>query len=70
MKMEDYTMHIYGKNNQLISLERNTTKTFEGHEANIKRWSPLIKNNDGDINEYPIKLYLPKDSNEFVIIRK
>ena len=64
-------MRIYGKKNQLVSLERHPTTELNGYKYNIKGWSPLIrKNKKSGGGQYPIKLYLPKDSDEFVIIRK
>ena len=69
--LENYTMYVYGKNNQLVTLLSDRTKNFRGHEdLNIKGWSPLMFDYKNAIRDYPIKLYLPKDSDEFVIIRK
>ena len=71
LPLENYQMKIYGKNNQLVSLERIATNDFEEWEETAKGWSPLITIYDeDDMREYPVKLYLPKDSDEFVIIRK
>mgnify|MGYP006999719085 CR=1 FL=1 len=61
--IENYTMKIYGKNNQLVSLERIDTENIG--EGVLRTLEP-----DGAIRIYNLKLYLPKDSNEFVIIRK
>ncbi|MCV6631673.1 MAG: hypothetical protein OIF50_17640 [Flavobacteriaceae bacterium] len=61
--IENYSLKIYGKNNQLVSLERN--------ETNFRTKGVLrTKEPSGDSRVYNIKLYLPKGSNEFVIIRK
>ncbi len=61
--IENFKLKIYGKNNQLVSLER----IDEGNkgEGVLRTLEP-----DGAIRIYNLKLYLPKDSNEFVIIRK
>jgi len=69
--IEDYEMKIYAEG-KLVCLERkNHTKEFNNHSPlDIKGWSPLISK--GEISgaaDYPIKLYLPQGSDEFVIIR-
>ena len=43
MPLEDFTMKIYGKNNQLVTLERNPSTHINGYEYNVKGWSPLIR---------------------------
>ena len=44
---------------------------MNGKAFDIKGESPLIRNGKTKgISSYPIKLYLPEDSNDFVIIRK
>ncbi|WP_407269232.1 hypothetical protein [Tenacibaculum maritimum] len=69
--LEDYKMKVYGKNNQLVTLHRNATNGFRSHMgANIKYWGPIMFDYEGAIRGYPVKLYLPKGSDEFVIIRK
>ncbi|MFL0070990.1 hypothetical protein [Tenacibaculum maritimum] len=69
--LEDYKMKVYGKNNQLVTLHRNATNGFRAHMgANIKYWSPLIYDFEGVLVSYSVTLYLPKGSDEFVIIRK
>ncbi|MCD9567165.1 hypothetical protein [Tenacibaculum maritimum] len=69
--LEDYKMKVYGKNNQLVTLHRNATNGFRAHMgANIKYWGPIMFDYEGAIRGYPVKLYLPKGSDEFVIIRK
>ncbi|MFL0118000.1 hypothetical protein [Tenacibaculum maritimum] len=69
--LEDYKMKVYGKNNQLVTLHRNATNGFRAHMgANIKYWSPLIYDLEGVLVSYSVTLYLPKGSDEFVIIRK
>ncbi|CAA0218508.1 hypothetical protein [Tenacibaculum maritimum] len=67
----DYKMKVYGKNNQLVALERFSSKDFEEWGETGKGWSPLIRIYDEEyLTSYPVKLYLPKGSDEFVIIRK
>ncbi|PKB41919.1 hypothetical protein AX016_0073 [Cellulophaga sp. RHA19] len=61
--IKKYTIKIYGKNNQLVSLERVDKENMR--EGVLRTLEP-----DGAIRIYNIKLYLPKDSDEFVIIRK
>lgn len=69
---EDYIMMIYGEG-KLVTLERKShTQSFNNeNRMDIKGWSPLIRKykiSGGE--EYSVLLYLPQDSNEFVIIRK
>ena len=69
--LEDYEMKLYAEG-KLVCLERKThTKEFNNRSPlDIKGWSPLISK--GKISggaDYPIKLYLPQGSDEFVIIR-
>ena len=70
--LEDYEMKLYAEG-KLVCLERKThTKEFNNHSPlDIKGWSPLIsKGEKSGAADYPVKLYLPEGSNEFVIIRK
>ncbi|MDY3548852.1 hypothetical protein PG291_09590 [Riemerella anatipestifer] len=65
-------MKIYAEG-KIVTLVRKThTKEFNNYSPlDIKGWSPLISK--GEISgaaPYPILLYLPKGSDEFVIIRK
>ncbi|SFZ80841.1 hypothetical protein [Tenacibaculum maritimum] len=61
--LESYEMKVYGKDNQLISLERK--------ESNFRTKGVLrTKEPSGASRVYNLKLYLPKGSDEFVIIRK
>ena len=69
--LEDYEMKLYAEG-KLVCLERKThTKEFNNKSPlNIKGWSPLIsKGEKSGAADYPVKLYLPEGSNEFVIIR-
>lgn len=69
--LEDYEMKIYG-NGKLVTLERKLhTKEFNNYSPlDIKGWSPLIsKGKISGAADYPILLYLPEGSKEFVIIR-
>ena len=70
--LEDYEMKLYAEG-KLVCLERKThTKEFNNKSPlDIKGWSPLIsKGEKSGAADYPVKLYLPEGSNEFVIIRK
>ena len=70
--LEDYEMKLYAEG-KLVCLERKThTKEFNNKSPlDIKGWSPLIrKGKKSGAGYYNILLYLPIDSNEFVIIRK
>ena len=70
--LEDYEMKLYAEG-KLVCLERKThTKEFNNYSPlDIKGWSPLIrKGKKSGVEDFPVKLYLPEDSNEFVIIRK
>ena len=70
--LEDYEMELYAEG-KLVCLERKThTKEFNNKSPlDIKGWSPLIrKGKKSGAGYYNILLYLPIDSNEFVIIRK
>lgn len=58
LPLENYSLKLYG-GGKLISLERNKTKTFGGYDANIKGWSPLIRNDDGEITAMSIILHMP-----------
>ncbi|MDY3319614.1 hypothetical protein PG637_09995 [Riemerella anatipestifer] len=70
--LEDYEMKIYAEG-KIVTLERKThTKEFNNYSPlDIKGWSPLIrKGKKAGGSSYGVKLYLPKSSDEFVIIRK
>ena len=70
--LEDYEIKLYAEG-KLVCLERKThTREFNNHSPlDIKGWSPLIsKGEKSGAADYPVKLYLPEGSNEFVIIRK
>jgi len=70
--LEDYELKLYAEG-KLVTLERKThTKEFNNYSPlDIKGWSPLIrKGKKSGAEDFPVKLYLPEDSNEFVIIRK
>lgn len=69
--LEDYKMVLYA-NGKIVSLERkNHTKEMNAKEINAKNESPLIrKGKTRGVSFFPIKLYLPEGSDEFVIIRK
>ena len=70
--LEDYEMKLYAEG-KLVCLERKThTKEFNNYSPlDIKGWSPLIrKGRKSGAEDFPVKLYLPEGSNEFVIIRK
>jgi len=69
--LEDYEIKLYAEG-KLVCLERKThTREFNNHSPlDIKGWSPLIsKGEKSGAADYPVKLYLPEGSNEFVIIR-
>ena len=70
--LEDYEMKLYAEG-RLVCLERKThTREFNNYfPLDLKGWSPLVRK--GQVRggaEFPVKLYLPEGSNEFVIIRK
>ena len=70
--LEDYEMKLYAEG-KLVCLERKThTREFNNYSPlDIKGWSPLIrKGRKSGAEDFPVKLYLPEGSNEFVIIRK
>ena len=70
--LEDYEMKLYAEG-RLVCLERKThTREFNNYSPlDIKGWSPLIrKGRKSGAEDFPVKLYLPEGSNEFVIIRK
>ena len=70
--LEDYEMKLYAEG-KLVCLERKThTREFNNYSPlDIKGWSPLIrKGKKSGAEDFPVKLYLPQGSNEFVIIRK
>ena len=69
--LEDYEMKLYAEG-RLVCLERKThTREFNNYfPLDLKSWSPLVRK--GQVRggaEFPVKLYLPEGSNEFVIIR-
>ena len=69
--LEDYEMKLYAEG-KLVCLERKThTREFNNYSPlDIKGWSPLIrKGRKSGAEDFPVKLYLPEGSNEFVIIR-
>ena len=70
--LEDYELKLYAEG-KLVTLERKThTREFNNYSPlDIKGWSPLIrKGRKSGAEDFPVKLYLPEGSNEFVIIRK
>ena len=70
--LEDYELKLYAEG-KLVTLERKThTKEFNNYSPlDIKGWSPLIsKGTIYGAAPYPILLYLPQGSDEFVIIRR
>ena len=69
--LEDYEMKLYAEG-KLVCLERKThTREFNNYSPlDIKGWSPLIrKGRKSGAEDFPVKLYLPEGSDEFVIIR-
>ena len=69
--LEDYEIKLYAEG-KMVCLERKThTREFNNHSPlDIKGWSPLIsKGEKSGAADYPVKLYLPEGSDEFVIIR-
>ena len=69
--LENYEMKLYAEG-RLVCLERKThTREFNNYfPLDLKGWSPLVRK--GQVRggaEFPVKLYLPEGSNEFVIIR-
>ncbi len=70
--LEDYELKLYAEG-KLVTLERKThTREFNNYSPlDIKGWSPLIsKGTTYGAAPYPILLYLPQSSDEFVIIRR
>lgn len=70
--LEDYEMKLHA-GGKMVSLERKThTREFNNEDPlDIKGWSPLIrKYKVSGGASYGVKLYLPVNSNDFVIIRK
>ncbi|WP_454983566.1 hypothetical protein [Capnocytophaga sputigena] len=70
--LEDYEMKLYAEG-RLVCLERKThTREFNNYfPLDLKGWSPLVRK--GQVRggaEFPVKLYLPQGSDEFVIIRR
>ena len=70
-KLFNYEMKIYA-DGRLVCLERsNHTKQVNGIDWDIKGESPLIQyGKEGGAATFPVKLYLPQGSDEFVIIRR
>lgn len=69
--IEDFSMDLYGKNNQIITLQRKFKSELYGIEGNILGMNALIRKGKlKGYKEFAILLYLPEGSNEFVIIRK
>ncbi|MHC5310934.1 hypothetical protein ACYSNM_12890 [Myroides sp. LJL116] len=69
--LEEYEMKLYGYG-KIVSLERKAnTRSFNNEDLlDLKGWSPLIrKYKISGGASYGVKLFLPKDSDEFVIIR-
>ncbi|WP_343912918.1 hypothetical protein [Aquimarina litoralis] len=69
LPLEDYDLFFYAEG-KILSLERRKTEEFEGYDANIKGWSPLIYNDDGGVYDMGIKIHMPLGSDTFEIIRK
>lgn len=68
--VENFSMRIYG-NGKLVTLERKMQTNLFGIDKNVEGLSALIrKGKIRGYKEFPILLYLPRGSNEFVIIRK
>ena len=70
--LEDYELKLYAEG-KLVTLERKThTREFNNYSPlDIKGWSPLIsKGTIYGAAPYPILLYLPQGSDEFIIIRR
>lgn len=70
--LENYEVRIYA-NGKLATLKTSThTREFNNtNPLDIYNWSPLIsKGKVSGAADYPVLLYLPQGSNEFVIIRK
>ncbi|MFC7347821.1 hypothetical protein ACFQO9_13930 [Chryseobacterium zhengzhouense] len=70
--LEDYEMKLHA-DGKMVSLERKThTREFNNENPlDIKGWSPLIrKYKVSGGASYGVKLYLPQNSSDFVIIRK
>jgi hypothetical protein len=70
--LEDYEMKIYA-DGKIVTLERkNHTDKFNNKSPlDLKSWGVLIRKGEkaGAVG-FKVLLYLPEDSNEFVIIRK
>jgi len=72
ISLEDYEMKIYA-DGKLVTLEKNThTDNYNNQSPlDIYSWNPLIsKGKISGAADYPILLYLPEGSDDFVIIRK
>lgn len=70
--LEDYEMKLYADGKLATLKRKNHTKSFNNTDPmDLKNWSPLIsKGKISGAADYSVLLYLPKNSNEFVIIRK
>lgn len=70
--IEDYHMKLYA-NGKIVALEKNIhTESYNNQDfTDIYGWGALIsKGKVSGAADYPILLYLPQNSDEFVIIRK
>ncbi|WP_208602982.1 hypothetical protein [Pedobacter steynii] len=70
--LEDYELKLYAEG-KLATLERrsHTTEFNNKSPLDIKGWGPLIrKGQKGGGADYRLLLYLPQNSNDFVIVRK
>ena len=68
--IEDYTLNLYAEG-KLVKLERNFTTELYGYKGNIIGLNALIRQGKkSGYLEYPFYIYLPQNSDEFVIIRK
>ncbi len=70
--LENYSMKIYA-DGKVVALEKNIhTKEYNNDDMlDIYSWSALISKGEvSGASDYPILLYLPQGSKEFVIIRK
>ena len=69
--LEDYKMRIYAEGKLVTLVRESHTKEMNGKLRDAKGESPLIRiGKTKGVEFFPIKLYLPEGSNDFVIIRK
>ncbi len=69
LPLEDYELFFYA-NGRILSLERKETEEFEGYDANIKGWGPLIyKTDSGGVYHIGMMIHMPKGSDKFKVIR-